>query len=245
MSCFYVCDVCGKTISSQSTSRINIAIQKVGDQNKTIKHTCNTCFVKFIQPVLNGAKMRPSESINEPKSDEEQEKVEEKEAKVDTKETKQEEKVVTEEAKSEDTEVRTFDSPQVSRRSKYFTQERCFDIHRLIVINTEAKVICKAFEIEYQTMRNYINSFDWSVLTNYQPRNSVSELNRIATDYRKKLSTVKALVASCRWSLKDIASEVNMSERDVIIYYEDIPWFENNLFKNLKDEDRGFDLCHE
>ena len=107
----------------------------------------------------------------------------------------------------------------------------------MILIGAKPIAIAKSFGIEYQMIRNYANSFDKSVAEGYQPINPVSELERICKDFKKQLPKVKALTATCTWSTKDIADETDIPERDIIIYFEDIPWFENNFFSKITIEE--------
>lgn len=235
MSCYYVCDVCNKNITA-SIARINIAIQKSGEQTKMIKHACNSCYVKHLQPLLNGNLAIIEEqkaNATETNQDAVQNVV-----KDDVKEQKQvTEKIEEKTAVDVPAELPKFDQPQVTRRSKYFTEKNCFNFHRMILIGAKPMAMAKSFGIEYQMIRNYANSFDKSVAEGYQPINSVSELERICKDFKKQLPKVKALTATCTWSTKDIAGETDIPERDIIIYFEDIPWFENNFFNNVVIEE--------
>lgn len=235
MSCYYVCDVCNKNITA-SIARINIAIQKSGEQTKMIKHACNSCYVKHLQPLLNGNLAIIEEqkaSATETNQDAVQNVI-----KDDTKEQKQVvEKVEEKTVENAPAVLPKFDQPQVTRRSKYFTEKNCFNFHRMILIGAKPMAMARSFGIEYQMIRNYANSFDKSVAEGYQPINSVSELERICKDFKKQLPKVKALTATCTWSTKDIAGETDIPERDIIIYFEDIPWFENNFFNNVVIEE--------
>lgn len=238
MSCYYVCDVCNKNITA-SIARVNIAIQKSGEQAKMIKHACNSCYVKHLQPLLNGnltiieeqkaLAAKASQSIVQD---------------VVKDEVKSEQNVVTDNVEEKTFEdslagLPKFDRPQVTRRSKYFTEKNCFNFHRMILIGAKPMAIAKSFGIEYQIIRNYANNFDKSVAEGYQPINPVSELERICKDFKKQLPKVKALTATCTWSTKDIAGETDIPERDIIMYYEDIPWFEKEFFNkdsNIEEE---------
>lgn len=233
MSCYYVCDVCNKNITA-SIARINIAIQKSGEQTKMIKHACNSCYVKHLQPLLNGNLA----IIEEQKELAANQDAVQNVVKDDTKEQKQVvEKVEEKTVENAPAVLPKFDQPQVTRRSKYFTEKNCFNFHRMILIGAKPMAMAKSFGIEYQMIRNYANSFDKSVAEGYQPINSVSELERICKDFKKQLPKVKALTATCTWSTKDIAGETDIPERDIIIYFEDIPWFENNFFNNVVIEE--------
>lgn len=233
MSCHYTCDVCNKNITA-SIARINIAIQKSGEQTKTIKHACNSCYVKYLQPLLNGNLAIMQETM-----------------KKDSGQAVETPLIITEPIKEEIVEeikehvltpeviptagekgVAAFNKPQVSRKSKYFTEEKCFDIHRMILIGAKPMAIGRCFGVEYQLMRTYANNFDKSVADDYKPTNSVSELERICNTYGKKLSTVRVLIATCTWSMSDVANETDIPERDIIMYYEDIPWFEKEFFNS-------------
>ena len=48
---------------------------------------------------------------------------------------------------------------------------------------------------------------------------------------RKRI--IRDALLACTWSTKDIANETNIPERDIVIYFEDIPWFENNFFNKV------------
>lgn len=238
MSCYYVCDVCNKNITA-SIARVNIAIQKSGEQTKTIKHACNSCYVKHLQPLLNG-KLAIIEDQKESATNTTQNVVQDvvkgdvKEEEERSKDTENVEEKTFEESLAE---LPKFDRPQVTRRSKYFTEKNCFNFHRMILIGAKPIAIAKSFGIEYQMIRNYANSFDKSVAEGYQPINPVSELERICKDFKKQLPKVRALTATCTWSTKDIAGETDIPERDIIIYFEDIPWFENNFFSKVTIEE--------
>lgn len=233
MSCYYVCDVCNKNITA-SIARINIAIQKSGEQTKMIKHACNSCYVKHLQPLLNGNLA----IIEEQKELAANQDAVQNVVKDDTKEQKQVvEKVEEKTVENVPVELPKFDQPQVTRRSKYFTEKNCFNFHRMILIGAKPMAMAKSFGIEYQMIRNYANSFDKSVAEGYQPINPISELERICKDFKKQLPKVKALTATCTWSTKDIAGETDIPERDIIIYFEDIPWFENNFFNKVVIEE--------
>lgn len=236
MSCYYVCDVCNKNITA-SIARVNIAIQKSGEQAKTIKHACNSCYVKHLQPLLNG-KLAIIEDQKESATNTTQNVVQDV-VKGDVKEEQSKDTENVEEKTFEESlaELPKFDRPQVTRRSKYFTEKNCFNFHRMILIGAKPIAIAKSFGIEYQMIRNYANSFDKSVAEGYQPINPVSELERICKDFKKQLPKVKALTATCTWSTKDIAGETDIPERDIIIYFEDIPWFENNFFSKVTIEE--------
>lgn len=236
MSCYYVCDVCNKNITA-SIARVNIAIQKSGEQAKTIKHACNSCYVKHLQPLLNG-KLAIIEDQKESATNTTQNVVQDV-VKGDVKEEQSKDTENVEEKTFEESlaELPKFDRPQVTRRSKYFTEKNCFNFHRMILIGAKPIAIAKSFGIEYQMIRNYANSFDKSVAEGYQPINPVSELERICKDFKKQLPKVKALTATCTWSTKDIADETDIPERDIIIYFEDIPWFENNFFSKITIEE--------
>lgn len=236
MSCYYVCDVCNKNITA-SIARVNIAIQKSGEQTKTIKHACNSCYVKHLQPLLNG-KLTIIEDQKESATNTTQNVVQDV-VKGDVKEEQSKDTENVEEKTFEESlaELPKFDRPQVTRRSKYFTEKNCFNFHRMILIGAKPIAIAKSFGIEYQMIRNYANSFDKSVAEGYQPINPVSELERICKDFKKQLPKVKALTATCTWSTKDIAGETDIPERDIIIYFEDIPWFENNFFSKVTIEE--------
>lgn len=236
MSCYYVCDVCNKNITA-SIARVNIAIQKSGEQTKTIKHACNSCYVKHLQPLLNG-KLAIIEEQKESATNTTQNVVQDV-VKGDVKEEQSKDTENVEEKTFEESlaELPKFDRPQVTRRSKYFTEKNCFNFHRMILIGAKPIAIAKSFGIEYQMIRNYANSFDKSVAEGYQPINPVSELERICKDFKKQLPKVKALTATCTWSTKDIAGETDIPERDIIIYFEDIPWFENNFFSKVTIEE--------
>lgn len=236
MSCYYVCDVCNKNITA-SIARVNIAIQKSGEQTKTIKHACNSCYVKHLQPLLNG-KLAIIEDQKESATNTTQNVVQDV-VKGDVKEEQSKDTENVEEKTFEESlaELPKFDRPQVTRRSKYFTEKNCFNFHRMILIGAKPIAIAKSFGIEYQMIRNYANSFDKSVAEGYQPINPVSELERICKDFKKQLPKVKALTATCTWSTKDIAGETDIPERDIIIYFEDIPWFENNFFSKITIEE--------
>ena len=236
MSCYYVCDVCNKNITA-SIARVNIAIQKSGEQTKTIKHACNSCYVKHLQPLLNG-KLAIIEDQKESATNTTQNVVQDV-VKGDVKEEQSKDTENVEEKTFEESlaELPKFDRPQVTRRSKYFTEKNCFNFHRMILIGAKPIAIAKSFGIEYQMIRNYANSFDKSVAEGYQPINPVSELERICKDFKKQLPKVKALTATCTWSTKDIAGETDIPERDIIIYFEDIPWFENNFFSKVTIEE--------
>lgn len=236
MSCYYVCDVCNKNITA-SIARVNIAIQKSGEQAKTIKHACNSCYVKHLQPLLNG-KLAIIEDQKESATNTTQNVVQDV-VKGDVKEEQSKDTENVEEKTFEESlaELPKFDRPQVTRRSKYFTEKNCFNFHRMILIGAKPIAIAKSFGIEYQMIRNYANSFDKSVAEGYQPINPVSELERICKDFKKQLPKVRALTATCTWSTKDIAGETDIPERDIIIYFEDIPWFENNFFSKVTIEE--------
>ena len=236
MSCYYVCDVCNKNITA-SIARVNIAIQKSGEQTKMIKHACNSCYVKHLQPLLNG-KLAIIEEQKESATNTTQNVVQDV-VKGDVKEEQSKDTENVEEKTFEESlaELPKFDRPQVTRRSKYFTEKNCFNFHRMILIGAKPIAIAKSFGIEYQMIRNYANSFDKSVAEGYQPINPVSELERICKDFKKQLPKVKALTATCTWSTKDIAGETDIPERDIIIYFEDIPWFENNFFSKVTIEE--------
>ena len=236
MSCYYVCDVCNKNITA-SIARVNIAIQKSGEQTKMIKHACNSCYVKHLQPLLNG-KLAIIEEQKESATNTTQNVVQDV-VKGDVKEEQSKDTENVEEKTFEESlaELPKFDRPQVTRRSKYFTEKNCFNFHRMILIGAKPIAIAKSFGIEYQMIRNYANSFDKSVAEGYQPINPVSELERICKDFKKQLPKVKALTATCTWSTKDIADETDIPERDIIIYFEDIPWFENNFFSKVTIEE--------
>ena len=236
MSCYYVCDVCNKNITA-SIARVNIAIQKSGEQTKTIKHACNSCYVKHLQPLLNG-KLAIIEEQKESATNTTQNVVQDV-IKGDVKEEQSKDTENVEEKTFEESlaELPKFDRPQVTRRSKYFTEKNCFNFHRMILIGAKPIAIAKSFGIEYQMIRNYANSFDKSVAEGYQPINPVSELERICKDFKKQLPKVKALTATCTWSTEDIADETDIPERDIIIYFEDIPWFENNFFSKVTIEE--------
>lgn len=236
MSCYYVCDVCNKNITA-SIARVNIAIQKSGEQAKTIKHACNSCYVKHLQPLLNG-KLAIIEDQKESATNTTQNLVQDV-VKGDVKEEQSKDTENVEEKTFEESlaELPKFNRPQVTRRSKYFTEKNCFNFHRMILIGAKPIAIAKSFGIEYQMIRNYTNSFDKSVAEGYQPINPVSELERICKDFKKQLPKVKALTATCTWSTKDIAGETDIPERDIIIYFEDIPWFENNFFSKVTIEE--------
>lgn len=238
MSCYYVCDVCNKNITA-SIARVNIAIQKSGEQAKMIKHACNSCYVKHLQPLLNG-KLAIIEEQKESATNTTQNVVQDV-VKGDVKEEQSKDTENVEEKTFEESlaELPKFDRPQVTRRSKYFTEKNCFNFHRMILIGAKPIAIAKSFGIEYQMIRIYANSFDKSVAEGYQPINPVSELERICKNFKKQLPKVKALTATCTWSTKDIADETDIPERDIIIYFEDIPWFENNFFSNviIEEED--------
>lgn len=236
MSCYYVCDVCNKNITA-SIARVNIAIQKSGEQTKMIKHACNSCYVKHLQPLLNG-KLAIIEDQKESATNTTQNVVQDV-VKGDVKEEQSKDTENVEEKTFEESlaELPKFDRPQVTRRSKYFTEKNCFNFHRMILIGAKPIAIAKSFGIEYQMIRNYANSFDKSVAEGYQPINPVSELERICKDFKKQLPKVKALTATCTWSTKDIAGETDIPERDIIIYFEDIPWFENNFFSKVTIEE--------
>lgn len=236
MSCYYVCDVCNKNITA-SIARVNIAIQKSGEQTKTIKHACNSCYVKHLQPLLNG-KLAIIEEQKESATNTTQNVVQDV-VKGDVKEEQSKDTENVEEKTFEESlaELPKFDRPQVTRRSKYFTEKNCFNFHRMILIGAKPIAIAKSFGIEYQMIRNYANSFDKSVAEGYQPINPVSELERICKNFKKQLPKVKALIATCTWSTKDIADETDIPERDIIIYFEDIPWFEDNFFNKVTIEE--------
>ena len=236
MSCYYVCDVCNKNITA-SIARVNIAIQKSGEQTKMIKHACNSCYVKHLQPLLNG-KLAIIEEQKESATNTTQNVVQDV-IKGDVKEEQSKDTENVEEKTFEESlaELPKFERPQVTRRSKYFTEKNCFNFHRMILIGAKPIAIAKSFGIEYQMIRNYANSFDKSVAEGYQPINPVSELERICKDFKKQLPKVKALTATCAWSTKDIADETDIPERDIIIYFEDIPWFENNFFSKVTIEE--------
>lgn len=236
MSCYYVCDVCNKNITA-SIARVNIAIQKSGEQTKMIKHACNSCYVKHLQPLLNG-KLTIIEEQKESATNTTQNVVQDV-VKGDVKEEQSKDTENVEEKTFEESlaELPKFDRPQVTRRSKYFTEKNCFNFHRMILIGAKPIAIAKSFGIEYQMIRNYANSFDKSVAEGYQPINPVSELERICKDFKKQLPKVKALTATCTWSTKDIAGETDIPEKDIIIYFEDIPWFENNFFSKVTIEE--------
>ena len=230
MSCYYVCDVCNKNITS-SIARINIAIQKSGEQTKMIKHACNSCYVKHLQPLLNGnltIMQEVAKKCLEQTVQKEPTIIEESVVQKITDEVK--EHTVEPEVTPTEDNAKSFNKPQVLRKSKYFTEAKCFDIHRMILIGAKPMAIGKRFGIEYQVMRTYANNFDKNVVNDYVPTNSISELERICKTYGKKLSTVRALIATCTWSMADVANETDIPERDIIMYYEDIPWFEKEFF---------------
>lgn len=214
MSIIYVCDICKKTINNPST-RVVLQANFVDNDKKMVKHFHKTCYLGYVQPAIDG-------KYYEEDVPEILDSVKVKESADSTVEVKKESE---EDSKSDTSVALDFSTPQVAKRSTYFNITRCFYVHRFIILGAKPTAIAKRCDIPYQTMANYMKSFNKDCINSYKPTNPVSALEKVIDNNLKQLPKLKALLTTCTWSIKDAANECDMDERDAQLFFDDLPWF--------------------
>ena len=219
MSVVYVCDYCGKQIPTGKKNVIQAV--GVGSETKLLFHACTDCYNKVILPVLNGKcskeQSNDGDIITPSKT--------EQDVASHTAEVKQDE----EENKIDDG---TFNHPVLSRKSKYFSDELCYDFHRYVLLGAKAKVLSEFFAIPYVNVTQYLQQFKDKDFT-YEPETSIKTLEKIKSKYASKLDEVDGLLVSCRFSLKDVSEETGVDMAVLKTYWYNLPWFKG--IKGVKE----------
>lgn len=210
MSIVYICDNCKKSINNPNT-RVVLQANLMDSGKKIVKHFHKTCYLGYIQPAIDGKNYK--EDVSEiPDSI----KVLESSSNTDDNEEEQE---------ALPNVVSDFNTPQVIKHSAYFTVEKCFHVHRFIALGARAVTIAKRCDIPYQTTVNYVRAFNKECINKYTPTNPISTLEKVIDNNLRQLPKLKALLATCSWSIKDAANECDMDEKDAQVFFDDLPWF--------------------
>lgn len=246
MAIKYVCDCCKKDLVMPS-KRVSVQSKVVENGSVTNYHLCRTCYIAFFKPLMTGITL--------------EEKV--KEAEVASKakeaseasETEQQEETVTEEVTTKTEEVSNVDDltnnfivaddsingnlfdKSISNKSQYFTDDRCYDINRLILLGCKLSTISNYMMVPYQNLVQYSKKFKSvmePMIKVFKPTLPVLELKEYCEEHKNQLGTIRALTAVGTWTTHDIADEVDLPESAIVNFYENIPWFEENFFRKQK-----------
>ena len=217
MSIKFYCDICKKEIK-KSTERVTITIQEYdGGEKKCIKHACPTCFTHKVKDLFKEVKETKSteEALTEHYG-------------TLKKDTVHNDIIINLESVGE----REFNKPRIKGISKYFTLHSCYYIHRFNLLGSKVIKISERVRIPYQSVKNYVSELELNIDGSYLPETEFKDLVKIEERIKNDIPKIKALLATCTWSFKDVADETNHPVEDIETFFRDLPWFEYRLNKN-------------
>lgn len=205
MSIKYYCDICSREIDPARKRNI-ITLHRFDTDKKKVYHACDACYESKVESIFKKEK-DASKVINKTLN---------KDIVIDV----------------ENVSYSNFNKPRVKAASKYFTLSTCYFIHRLHLMGAKSIRIAEMLSIPYQSVKNYLNSFILTVDDDYITETRVDDLKQVEERIKHVIPSIKALFATCTWSVKDIASDVDALPEDVETFFRDFPWFENRLKDN-------------
>lgn len=208
MSIRYYCDICSREIDPARKRNI-ITLHRFDTDKKKVYHACDRCYEDSVEAIFKKDKVNNTNSKEETQ-------VLNKTIVIDV----------------ENVSYSNFNKPRVKATSKYFTVSTCYYIHRLHLMGAKSIRIAEMLSIPYQSVKNYLNSFILTVDDGYITETRVDDLKQVEERIKHVIPKIKSLYATCTWSVKDIASDVDALPEDVETFFRDFPWFENRLKGN-------------
>ena len=239
MSIKYYCDKCKGHIVKKE-QRVTLSVLESVNDKKTVYHLCSDCWGDVRQYLIEEPTL-PTECTSTQSAQSTQTGSKTFSELLQEQMIKDSDATPTNSAgrvKTVDIDRHKFQEWELTccpTNSKYFTNEVCSALHRFMLIGAKSNAMARYFNIPYQNINLYMRTtYRPVVMETYQPKIDKSILEAYAFNYKSAIPKVKALMATCTWSFKDIAEECHIPESVVSIIWNELPYFVNNVKEEEK-----------